>query len=155
MSRRNQISYFPAEPGEPPPLPAEVSRRVRFEEVDPLSIVWHGRYASFFEDGREAFGAKYGLSYQDMRREGFMAPVVKLHVEYHNPLAFPDEFLISAQLHWTEAVRLNFTYRILGARGEVIATGYTVQLIQNCERQLLVVRPEYLEQFWRRWRAGL
>ena len=154
MSRRSKIAYFPVEAGAPPPLLAEVHRRVRFEEVDPLAIVWHGRYASYFEDGREAFGDKYSLGYQDMRRENFMAPIVQLHIEYHRPLVFPDQFLITTWLHWTAAVRLNFSYRITGPRGEVVATGYSVQLIQNMDRQVLLVRPDYLERFWRRWQAN-
>jgi hypothetical protein len=29
---------------------------VRFNEADPLGIVWHGHYIRYFEDGREAFG---------------------------------------------------------------------------------------------------
>ena len=34
---------------------------VRFSEVDSMNIVWHGSYPLYFEDAREAFGAKYGL----------------------------------------------------------------------------------------------
>ena len=30
--------------------------RVRFNETDPLGIVWHGNYISYFEEGRESFG---------------------------------------------------------------------------------------------------
>jgi len=30
--------------------------QVRFNEADPLGIVWHGHYIRYFEDGREAFG---------------------------------------------------------------------------------------------------
>ncbi len=29
---------------------------VRFNEADPLGIVWHGHYIRYFEDGREDFG---------------------------------------------------------------------------------------------------
>lgn len=154
MSRRSRVEYFPPEPDAPPPLAAEARRRVRFEEVDPLSIVWHGRYPSYFEDGRAAFGEQFGLSYVDMRREQFMAPIVQMHIEYHSPLAFPDEFTISTRLHYTAAVRLNFSYRIANQEGAVIATGYTVQLIQDLERQVMLLRPDYLESFWQRWRAG-
>ena len=47
-------NYFPSVKGCPPPLGIRVERKVRFEETDPLGIVWHGRYASFFEDARTA-----------------------------------------------------------------------------------------------------
>ena len=34
---------------------------VRFNEADPLGIVWHGHYIRYFEDGREAFGNMHEL----------------------------------------------------------------------------------------------
>jgi acyl-CoA thioester hydrolase len=154
QTRRIQKLPFPEDEGAPAPLEARVARRVRFEEVDPLGIVWHGRYPSYFEDGRAAFGQAHGLGYLDMRNAGFMAPIVQMHIEYHAPLRFPEEFWITARLHWTDAVRLNFSYRIENGEGAVAATGVTVQLIQNLEGQLLLLRPDFLEDFWRRWRAG-
>ena len=41
--------------------------RVRFNETDPLGIVWHGYYITYFEDGREAFGRLHGISYLDVQ----------------------------------------------------------------------------------------
>lgn len=35
--------------------------KVRFSEIDSMQIVWHGEYVRYFEDGREAFGKRYGL----------------------------------------------------------------------------------------------
>ena len=55
--------YFPSRKRDPSPLRVTVERRVRFEETDPLAIVWHGRYASYFEDARSAAGEKYGIGY--------------------------------------------------------------------------------------------
>ena len=38
---------------------------VKFNEADPLGIVWHGHYIRYFEDGRESFGKRYGIAYLD------------------------------------------------------------------------------------------
>lgn len=38
--------------------------RVRFSEIDPIKMVWHGNYVKYMEDAREAFGRRYGLGYQ-------------------------------------------------------------------------------------------
>jgi acyl-CoA thioester hydrolase len=153
-TRRIQKAAFPVEPGAPAPLVATAARRVRFEEVDPLGIVWHGRYPSYLEDGRAALGERYGLAYMDMVREGFTAPIVQMHLEYHAPLRFPEDFTIEASLHWTEAVRLNFSYKLVNAAGAITATGYTVQLILDAAGQVALFRPEYLDVFWRRWKSG-
>ena len=42
--------------------------RIRFNETDPLGIVWHGCYITYFEDGREAFGRLHGISYLDVQK---------------------------------------------------------------------------------------
>ena len=62
----------------PTTLTASVIIRVRFSETDPLGIVWHGNYIKYFEEGREAFGRKYGLSYLDVQREGYRYPYRKI-----------------------------------------------------------------------------
>lgn len=154
MARRNRDGPFPRDPDAPAPLSARVDRRVRFEEADPLGIVWHGRYASYLEDGRAAFGEKYGLAYLDMHREGFVAPIAQMHIDYLSPLRFGEDFTVTATLHWNEAVRLDFEYRIDGADGTKVATAYTVQILQNMDREILLVWPEYLEALRDRWEKG-
>ena len=37
-------------------LKASRMLEIRFSEVDSMKIVWHGSYAKYFEDAREAFG---------------------------------------------------------------------------------------------------
>ena len=154
MRRGRAESYFPEIPGSPPPLSAEVSRKVRFEELDPLGIVWHGRYPSYLEDGRVAFGEKHGLSYMLMRREKFIAPIVQMHIDYLSPLRFDDEFTIKAQLMWSEAVRLNFVYTITGPEGQPVAKGYTVQLLTNLDQEILLSRPDFVEELCGKWERG-
>jgi acyl-CoA thioester hydrolase len=57
--------YFPHSDDLIAPLKMTVKRRVRFEEVDALGIVWHGRYPGYFEDARTALGAAYDVGYLD------------------------------------------------------------------------------------------
>lgn len=152
MSPRAKIKYFPENPDDPKPLETEVLRRVRFEEVDPLTIVWHGRYPSYLEDGRASFSEKYGLGYMDMYRQNFMAPVAQMHIDYLEPLSFPEEFKIRTLLHWTDTAKLNFSYQIENEDGKICARGYTIQVITNLTREVLLVRPKYLEDFFKAWR---
>ena len=133
---------------------AETTRSVRFEESDPLGIAWHGRYLSYFEDGRAEFGKKYGLSYLDMYKQGFLAPVAQLHVDYYQPLMMYETFTINTSLHYTDAVRLNFSYLIQNEKNEVVCSGYSVQLITTLDMKVLLARNDYLEEFWRKWREN-
>ncbi|UFS69367.1 acyl-CoA thioesterase [Geomonas sp. RF6] len=146
--------YFPKQEGAPPSLSVTVERQVRFEEVDPLAIVWHGRYPSFFEDARVAFGAKYGVGYLDCYRNGFLTPIKKMHVDYFRPLSFPEPFTIEGILHWTPAARLNFEFIIRNGEGEVTTTGYTVQMMVDTEQNVLLIPPPFIRDFLDRWQAG-
>ena len=146
--------FSPPRDGAPPPLRAVVSRRVRFEEVDPLGIVWHGRYPSFFEDGRVALGEKYGIGYMDCYEAGVLTPIKKMHLDYCRPLRFQEHFTIEAVMHWTEAARLNFEFIIRNGNGEVTTTGYTVQMMVDTRETILLLPPPFYRTFLDRWQAG-
>jgi acyl-CoA thioester hydrolase len=153
MPQGKKRIYFDSEPGDPEPLCTTIERTVRFEELDPLNIVWHGRYASYLEDGRVAFGTQYGLGYEVFMREKITAPIVQMHIEYHTPLTFQDEFLIHAFLHWTRAVRLNFSYRLNSKKtGALVATGYTIQLFMDASKTLMLVMPDCIYRFMEAWK---
>lgn len=154
MARRK---YFTPLPDDPSPLTASCRRRVRFEEIDMLGMLWHGRYASYFEDGRMAFGERFGLSYDLFIRERVTAPLVQLHFDFKTPLHFNDEVSIKAQLHWNEAARLDFSYCIMkgSSFSEIAATGYTVQLFVDESGNTILSTPHWLEEFRREWKKNL
>ena len=154
QARLRKTTYFEPEDGAPEPLVVSATRRVRFEELDPLRIAWHGRYVSYFEDGRVAFGRKYGLSYEAFMENRLAAPIVQLHIDYLTPLGFDEEITIEARLHWCTAMRLNFTYAIHNRAGRRVATGYTVQLLTDLDGTMLFVAPDWIERFRRRWLRG-
>ncbi len=146
--------YFRIQEGVPQPLRCTVERVVRFEEVDALGIVWHGRYPSYFEDGRVLLGEKYGLGYMDFYHQGVVTPIKQMHIDYNLPLRFGDPFTIEAILHWTDATRLNHEFILRNAAGEITTTGYSVQLLMDQQQNVLVVAPPFFEDFRQRWQGG-
>lgn len=146
--------YFREKNGDPAPLHVKVSRRVRFEETDPLGIVWHGHYASYFEDARAALGERYGMGYLDYYENGVIAPIRKMHADYLRPLRFHEEFEVEGTLHWTDAARINFSYIITDSAGLITTTGYTVQVMLDRESNLLLVPPPFHSAFRKRWKEG-
>ena len=144
---------FKVIPGAPKPLSFEVERRVRFEEVDALGIVWHGRYPGYLEDVREALGDHHEIGYLDFFREGVVTPIRQLHLDYHRPLQLHEKFIIKGELHWSEAARLNFNYRIFNAQGELTTSGYSIQMMLSYQsRTILMVPPPFFQTFLERWR---
>ncbi len=152
MSRRSEIKYFEIPDGAPESLIVTVERRVRFEEADPMGIVWHGHYPGYFQEGRLAIGEKYGPGYSEMIHEDFRVPVVKMHIEYHSPLAYPETFVVETSIHWSESVRMNVSYKIKASSERIVASGYTVQLLTDMEGRPLLVFPEYVDRFLKKWR---
>ena len=146
--------YFPFIKDNPAPLRVQVERRVRFEETDQLGIVWHGRYASFFEDARSAAGEKYGIGYPDFYKNEVIAPIRILHTDFHFPLKFNETFVIEGVLHWTEATRINIEYLIWNSDGRLSTTGYTVQVLLDKDEQLFLIPPPFYRDFREKWRAG-
>jgi acyl-CoA thioester hydrolase len=155
--------YFPVVKDAPAPLCLTVPRRVRFEEVDSMGIVWHGCYPSYFEDGRVALGRRYGISYSDFIREQVPVPVRQMQIDYHRPLRFDEDIEIRTILHWTDAARINFEYEIhtvpptrSGAvgPGQLVCTGCTVQLMLDRNFDVLLAPPPFFAAFLTRWKQG-
>jgi len=146
--------YFPLPPNAPAPLRLTVRRTVRFEEVDPLGIVWHGRYPSYFEDARVALGERYGIGYMDFFNRGILAPIKKMHLDYHRPLRFQDEVEIEGVLFWSEAARLNHAFYIRNSAGELATSGYSVQMLLDRDQNVFLVHPPFYQDFCARWAAG-
>lgn len=147
--------YFKIDPEAPAPLTAEVKRTVRFQEVDMLGIVWHGHYASYFEDARLAVGGKYGVAYQDFYREQVAAPIRKFHADYFYPLFFGKEYSIKVRLHYTDAARINHDFFIYNEEGTLCTSGYSVQMFMHpVTQELLLAPPPFFQSFLDNWRDG-
>lgn len=145
--------YFKYQDG-PAPLTVTCRRTVRLEEVDALGIVWHGRYAGYIEDGREAMGHRYGLSYLEFKEAGAVLPIRTLHVDYLLPLRYLEKFRVETTLHWHEAARLNIEYKIYNGEGRLSTRGYSVQMMVDLNGNLLLEAPSFYRDFQERWRQG-
>ncbi|HUI45024.1 MAG TPA: acyl-CoA thioesterase [Nitrospirota bacterium] len=155
MRTRRKTSYFERIPNAPDPVVIEIKRRVRFNEADPMAIVWHGRYPLYFEEASEELGRRCGLSYPEYFEAGLRAPIVELHIDYFKPLFLDEEFIIRASLIWNEGARLNTEFHLFKQDGSLATSGYMVQLfISHQSGEPYMVSPELLERCRKRWRAG-
>jgi len=129
-------------------LSAEVEIPIRFSEVDSLRIVWHGHYIQYFEDAREAFGAKYNFRYLEVYGKGYVMPIVKISCEYKRPLKYGDTAIVKADYIPTEAAKVIFKYEIRSkASQELLATGESMQVFLDSDMNLMLTVPEYIQQW--------
>lgn len=133
-------------------LKASKEIAIRFSEVDSMNIVWHGAYALYFEDAREAFGAKYALGYLDIFGKGYYAPLVDLKFGYKRPLIYGKKARVDVTYRNTEAAKIIFDYEIADlADGLPVATGSSVQVFLDRQHQLVWTNPPFYEEWKQKW----
>lgn len=138
----------PKETYKPANLSENLIITVRFSETDPLGIVWHGNYIKYFEDGREAFGRKYGISYLDVEREGYATPIVKSVCEHKKMVRYGERLRIDTHYIPTNVAKLIFQYFIYNEANELVCTGETVQVFTSLkDNSLSLYKPKFFEEW--------
>jgi len=126
---------------------------VRFNEADPLGVVWHGHYLRFFEDGREAFGKEFGITYMDFYNAGLAVPIVSVHCDYKRPLKYGDIMVVTTVYRPLMAAKLQFQYEIT-AKGSsrIVASGSTTQVFVDAKTfDLYLTQPSFYEAWRKKW----
>ena len=146
MAKRTEYGILPAA------LTDRIKIRVRFSEVDSMRVVWHGVYVKYFEDGREAFGTKYGgLNYTIIESTGYYIPIVKLEIDYKMPLKCGDTAIVETRFINTNSAKIVFEYIIYRESDMAIAaTGRSIQMFTKVENgELDINKPEFFIE-WKR-----
>lgn len=137
-----------------PSLVDRTEIRVRFSEVDSMQIVWHGEYARYFEDGREAFGRKFaGLGYMEMYGAGYVVPLVNLNIDFKLPLECGDTAIVETRYIGCETAKIVFEYTVYRASDmRVAAEGQTTQVFLNRDgMRLELTCPDFYVEWKKRW----
>lgn len=125
---------------------------IRFSEVDSMNIVWHGSYMLYFEDAREAFGARYGLEYMTIFGNGYYAPLVEMDFKFKSPLRYESHPEIIITYRPTESAKIVFDYEIRDRdTGSVCATGHSVQVFMDRNYELVWESPEFYRNWQKKW----
>ena len=129
-------------------LSAEKQLEIRFNEVDMMGVVWHGSYVTYLEDAREAFGARYGLSYRKYIDEYTFAPIVELDMRYRKPLRYGMKPVVRITYKPTDAAKILFDYEILDPEsGEVFLQASSVQVFMDRNYNLLWDSPAFYTEW--------
>lgn len=129
-------------------LTAAIEVKVRFSEVDSLGMVWHGNYVQYLEDGREAFGHRYGLEYLRIYDTGYITPVVDLNIQYHNPGKVDDLLIVETSYIPVRGAKIVYEYSIRRASDDTpILSARTMQLFQTVEGELEVSKPDFMRKW--------
>ena len=59
---------------------------VRFAECDPYGVVWHGHYALYLEQAREALTSRFGFTATKALEMGYRVPITRMEIRYRLPI---------------------------------------------------------------------
>jgi acyl-CoA thioester hydrolase len=88
---------------------AEVEMTVQFFDLDPMEIVWHGRYVKYLEVVRCALLDKIGYNYVQMKASGYSWPVIDMHLRYVAPATFGQRLKLRADIvEWENRLKIDY-----------------------------------------------
>ncbi len=130
-------------------LSGKIEVNVRFNEADPLGIVWHGHYIRYFEDGRESFSIEHGIGYLDFYKNGLVIPVVHVECNYKRSLKYGEKVIVETIYKPCDAAKLKFDYHLYNAEnGILVATGSSVQVFLDKDTSSLqLTNPAFFENW--------
>jgi acyl-CoA thioester hydrolase len=136
----------------PNQLTSRLEFPVRFSEVDLMQIVWHGNYIKYMEEGREDFGRKYGISYMQIRDQGYMAPLVRITCDFKKTVEYEDKIIVETRFVDQDAAKIHYHFNMYRASdGELVATGESFQVFLDMNRELVLTVPPFFEAWKKKW----
>jgi len=114
---------------------------VRFAECDSYGVVWHGHYALYLEQAREALTARFGFTAAKALTMGYRVPVTRMEIRYRAPIVADTFVLVTARLRPPDVARFLVDYEIRGESGELLAEASTEQVVVKASGELLLTLP--------------
>ena len=94
-----------------------ISWRVRFDEVDLQGVVHHTKIVTYLEIARVEFWRELGISYKNMRDEGYEFIINSVNVEYLSPLKFDEEIDVYVEVKALKNASFVLKYEIFNQSG--------------------------------------
>ena len=135
-----------ARPEAPPLSGFSIEIPVRFAECDAYGVVWHGHYALYLEQAREALTGRYGFTASRALALGYKVPITRMEIRYRLPILADTTVRVTARLRPPEVARLILDYEMRDAGGRRLATAETEQVVLNAEGELLLSLPGALSR---------
>ncbi|MCQ2375572.1 MAG: acyl-CoA thioesterase [Salinivirgaceae bacterium] len=109
----------------------EFQLRVRYGETDQMGYCYYGNYPAFYEQARSDAFRKECCSYAELERQGYMMPVLSMHIDYKKPAHYDDLITIRVTVKKRPSVKMEFFYETFNEQGELLNTGSTTLCFVN------------------------
>ncbi len=89
-----------------------IAFRVRYQENDPMGVVYHTNYLNWFELGRTEMIRDLGFRYRDMEQAGVLLPLIDASLAYGRPARYDDRVAVYTRIVNFSRLRIDYEYRI-------------------------------------------
>jgi acyl-CoA thioester hydrolase len=88
------------------------------------------------------------MKYLDVYKEGFVIPIVQLHIDFRRPLLYGESAIIETTYVDGAAARIVYNYRIFReSDNELLVTGSSIQAFLTMDRQLVLTIPPFFMEW--------
>jgi acyl-CoA thioester hydrolase len=98
-----------------------LERRVLPQHTDHAGVMWHGAYVAWLEEARVEALAAAGLAYSDLSARGMELPVVRLAIDYRQPLLHGDAVQLWSEVLPRCGLKLPWRSRFVATGGNLAA----------------------------------
>ncbi len=90
----------------------EIELRVRYPETDPMGMLHHANYFTYFEIGRTELLRANGGSYRKMEQTGLFVVVVKAECRFRSPARYDDLLRLRTTVTRITHVKIEHEYKL-------------------------------------------
>jgi acyl-CoA thioester hydrolase len=120
---------------------------VRFAECDSYGVVWHGHYALYLEQAREALTSRFGFTASKALAMGYRVPITRMEIRYRQPARADTDVRVTARLRPLDTARFVLDYEIRSEPGGgLLASAETEQVVTKADGELLLTLPAGLRK---------
>jgi acyl-CoA thioester hydrolase len=109
--------------------------RVHYAECTLGNHIYYARYLDLLEAARGEMFRHSGQPLLHWQEQGFLFPVLEVHLRYQRPARYDDELDIAIWLTRLDRARLNFGCSIRNQRNETVLEGETWHVCTSLEEK--------------------
>ena len=81
-----------------------------------------------------------------MEDQGILLPVRELFIRYYKPALYDDKITIKTSLVKTPSIRLDFEYKMLNSKGELLSEARTTLVFVDASSRRPMRTPDFFEK---------
>ena len=124
---------------------AETEMKVQFFDLDPMEVVWHGRYVEYLEVVRSVLLDSIAYNYPEMKASGYAWPVIDMHLRYSESARFGQRLKLRAEIvEWENRLKIEYLITDAASGRRLLRASTTQVAVEIATHEMCFVSPPVL-----------